>query len=62
MARTKKGKGKRNINAAVQKANRLHTLRNKIVKLERQLSHSPTDISADIALSQAKYNLRINVY
>jgi cytochrome c-type biogenesis protein CcmH/NrfG len=49
-------------NAAAQKAQRLHTLKRKIAKLEKQLHNNPGDISADIALSQARYNLSINLY
>lgn len=34
-----------------------HTLQNKISKLGKQLAKFPTDISASIALDQAKYDL-----
>ena len=49
-------------NQVKQKNMRAHTLENKIAILTKIVSDCPKDISADIALSQAKYNLSIGQY
>ena len=49
-------------NALVQKNKRARTMRNKIARLATKVRKNPTDISADIALSQAMYDLGIGNY
>ena len=47
-----------NRSSAQRTAARLHTLKNRISKLEKQVASNPSDLSASNALAQARYDYK----